>query len=105
MSANGPPTGSRPHISASINSVAERSVGACGHSTQPAATAMPPAKAPASRSPFTAPSGAKRDAGAGCRQHQLVWRLRAHRLDEVVAAAVHRDVDVRIERLALGDDL
>src|SRR5262249_23933486 len=77
-----------------------------GHSAQPAtATAIPPAKAPAKRSPFTAGSGAKGHAGAGCRQHQLVRRLRAHCLDEVIAATVHRDDDVRVECLDLRHDL
>ena len=54
VSVNGPPTGSRFHITTSINSAAERWGGSCAVNSQPpAATAMPPAKPNARRRVLT----------------------------------------------------
>src|SRR6266849_5546433 len=99
MSAKGPPIGSLPHITTSINSAAERSTAFSGHMSQPAVpTTMPPTKAKRSTSLLTAspqatpnPSRAEGQASASVRDQQLVRHLFAHGANEVFAATVHRD--------------
>src|SRR5579871_3597788 len=118
MSAKGPPIGSLFHITTSISSAELRSggsAGARGHTSQPtAAAAMPPANAAASsslimrRAPAARRGAVSRAEGqtrAGGRHQQLLRHLRAHLADEVLAAAMHRHDDVRVELLDLADHL
>src|SRR5262245_34864314 len=48
---------------------------------------------------------AEADPAAGCRNEQLVRHLLTHCLNEVIAAAMHGNYHIRIERFDFADDL
>src|SRR5688572_4233820 len=97
-SVNGPPTGSRFHIKASMSSAAVRSAAvACPTqlSTEPSPSAATLRRKPL-LSFIVAPrsllrSGAEREPAAGRRNEELVRHLLPHGLNEIVTAAMHRD--------------
>src|SRR5215217_471327 len=109
-SANGPPTGLRFHIRASMSSAAERSA----ETPCPAQVRREPIPSAARhrRKPLLSfirhhptRSDAEPNAAARSRYEELVRHPLPDRLDEVVAAAVHGDDHVGLELLELRDDL
>src|SRR5262245_52078128 len=101
-------------MSASISSAAERSPSFCAPAGAPAlparrtlakASSWAIAHRETSRRLLMIPSGSEGQPAAGTGDEELAWHLFPHELDEVSAAAMHRDDHVRVQPPDLRHDL